>query len=151
MCKRNIDQLPLARPQLAMWPPIQAWALTGNQTCDLLVRRPTLSPLSHTSQGVICIFFSYSRTFFKLLLERGERGKGERERGRKRERNINGCFLQAHWLGIKSTTFWYTEWRSNQLTEPYWPGDHLYFYHELSLSVFLLEYLSFFWFLGTLI
>ena len=29
----------------------QACALTGNQTGDPLVRRPALSPLSHTSQG----------------------------------------------------------------------------------------------------
>ena len=28
-----------------------ACALTGNRTSDLLVRRPALTPLSHTSQG----------------------------------------------------------------------------------------------------
>ena len=33
------------------WPATQACALTGNQTGDPLVRRPALSPLSHTSQG----------------------------------------------------------------------------------------------------
>ena len=31
----------------------QACALTGNRTCDPLVHRPELSPLSHTSQGGI--------------------------------------------------------------------------------------------------
>ena len=29
----------------------QACALTGNRTCNLVVHRPVLSPLSHTSQG----------------------------------------------------------------------------------------------------
>ena len=41
----------LAEPQLGTWPATQACALTGNQTSDLLVCRPALSPLSHTSQG----------------------------------------------------------------------------------------------------
>ena len=31
--------------------------LTGNRTCDPLVRRPVLSPLSHTSQGKIIFKF----------------------------------------------------------------------------------------------
>ena len=51
MCKRNMDRLPLAHPQLGTWPTTQAWALTGNQTSNLLVHRLTLNPLSHTSQG----------------------------------------------------------------------------------------------------
>ena len=29
--------------------------------------------------------------------------------------------------------------------------SHLYFYHELSLSIFLLRYLFFLWFLGALL
>ena len=41
---------------LETWPETQAWALTRNQTNDLLVRRPVLSPLSHTSQGPACAF-----------------------------------------------------------------------------------------------
>ena len=38
-------------PQLGTWPTTQACALTGNQTCDLLVHSTTPNPLSHTSQG----------------------------------------------------------------------------------------------------
>ena len=50
--ERNINVwLPLTRPLLGTWPATQACALTGNQTCDLLVYRLALSPLSHTSQG----------------------------------------------------------------------------------------------------
>ena len=43
--------LPLVRPQLGIWPTIQACALTGNQTNDPLVHRLALNPLSYTSQG----------------------------------------------------------------------------------------------------
>ena len=43
--------LPLARPQLGTWPATPACAPAGNQTHDLLVCRPALNPLSHTSQG----------------------------------------------------------------------------------------------------
>ena len=50
--ERNISVwLPLARPTLGTDPTAQACALTGNQTGDLLVCRPALNPLSHTSQG----------------------------------------------------------------------------------------------------
>ena len=50
--ERNINVwLPLTHPLLGTWPAIQACTLTGNQTGDPLVRRPALSPLSHTSQG----------------------------------------------------------------------------------------------------
>ena len=50
--ERNINVwLPLACPLLGTWLATQACALTGNWTGDLLVCRPTLSPLSHTSQG----------------------------------------------------------------------------------------------------
>ena len=51
MCGRCIDQLPLARLQPGTLPRNQACALTGNQNCYLLVCRPLLNPLSHTSQG----------------------------------------------------------------------------------------------------
>ena len=37
-------------PLLGTWPSTQACALTGNQTGNLLICRPVLSPLSHTSQ-----------------------------------------------------------------------------------------------------
>ena len=33
------------------WPTTQACALAGNETCDCLVRRPALNPLSHNSEG----------------------------------------------------------------------------------------------------
>ena len=53
MCERNINQLPLTRPQLGTWRATQACALTGNQTGDLLVCRLVLDPLSHTNQGCL--------------------------------------------------------------------------------------------------
>ena len=43
-------------PPLGTWPSTQACALAGNQTCDPLVRRPALNPLSHTSQGWVFFF-----------------------------------------------------------------------------------------------
>ena len=50
--ERNINVwLLLVCPQLGTWPATQAWALTGNRSSDLLVHRPALSPLSHTSRG----------------------------------------------------------------------------------------------------
>ncbi|XP_053529230.1 DNA mismatch repair protein Mlh3 isoform X3 [Artibeus jamaicensis] len=51
MCEREMYQLPLTCPQLGTWPAIQACALNENQTGDLSVRRPALSPLSHASQS----------------------------------------------------------------------------------------------------
>ena len=42
---------PLMRPLLGTWPATPACVLTGNRTGNLLVRRPALNPLSHTSQG----------------------------------------------------------------------------------------------------
>ena len=51
--ERNMDVCLVAShtPQPRIWPATQARALTGNQTGNLSVRRPVLSPLSHTSQG----------------------------------------------------------------------------------------------------
>ena len=43
--------LPLTCTLLGTWPTTQACALTGNQTGNLLVGRPVLNPLSHSSQG----------------------------------------------------------------------------------------------------
>ena len=51
MCERNISWLPLACPQWGTWPATQACALKGNQISNLLVHRPALHPLNHTSQG----------------------------------------------------------------------------------------------------
>ena len=48
--------LPLECPLLGAGPATQACALTGNGTCDLLVRRPVLSPVSYTSQGCFLFF-----------------------------------------------------------------------------------------------
>ena len=49
--------LPLVCPILGTQPPTQACVLTGNWTRDPLFRRPVLNPLSHTSQGLVHIFF----------------------------------------------------------------------------------------------
>ena len=43
----------LAHPLLGTWTATQACALTGNRTIYPLVRRLALSPLSHTSQGLL--------------------------------------------------------------------------------------------------
>ena len=56
MCDRNIGWLPPACSQLGTWLAMQACALTGNWTSDLLVLRLMLNPLSHTSQGKMRIF-----------------------------------------------------------------------------------------------
>ena len=54
--ERNINVwLSLMGPPLGTWSATQARALNGNQTGDLLLRRPALNPLSHTSQG--CFYF----------------------------------------------------------------------------------------------
>ena len=55
--ERNVNCLPLACPQQEAWPATRAGALTGNRTCDLLVPRPTLNPLSHTSQGFFILYY----------------------------------------------------------------------------------------------
>ena len=50
--ERNINVwLPLECLPPGTLPPTQACTLTGNPTGDLLVYRPALNPLSHTSQG----------------------------------------------------------------------------------------------------
>ena len=56
MCERYINWLPLTCPQLGTWPATQACALTRNWTCDILVCRPVLSPLSHTGQSFHFVF-----------------------------------------------------------------------------------------------
>ena len=60
MCKRYMDGLPFARPQLVTCPVTQACALTGNRTGNLSILRPALNPLSHTSQGNFQSFFVLS-------------------------------------------------------------------------------------------
>ena len=39
--------------------PHWACALTGNWTCNHLIHRPVLNPLSHTSQGCLCFYEYY--------------------------------------------------------------------------------------------
>ena len=55
MWQRYINWFPFTCPELGTWLTTQACALTGNQTSDPLVLRPTLNPLSHTSQGYRCL------------------------------------------------------------------------------------------------
>ena len=63
--ERNINVLlPLMHPPLGIWPATQLCALTGNWTGSRLVRRPTLNPPTHTSQGsnnTFCLYFSISK------------------------------------------------------------------------------------------
>ena len=59
--ERNIDWLPVTYPQMGTWPAAQACDLGQNWTSDLLVGRPTLSPLSHTSRG-------WSGSFWRMKL-----------------------------------------------------------------------------------
>ena len=63
MCERCISWLLLECLQLRTWPVTQACALTGNQTSNPLLRRPTLSPLSYTSQGSRAVFSSTKITW----------------------------------------------------------------------------------------
>ena len=51
MCERNMNRLPLTRPQPGIWLTTQACALTGNQTGNLWVFGSMPYPLSSTSQG----------------------------------------------------------------------------------------------------
>ena len=99
--------LPLMCPQLGTWPTTQAWALTGNRTFNPLVRRPALSPLSHTSQGrtyyfvnvlwILFIFLSvflfvFLRFYLFIFRERGREGE------RRKERSMCGCLsCGPHW------------------------------------------------------
>ena len=46
-----------------IWPTTQACALTGNRTGNILVHRPALNPLRHTSQG--------KHVYFKLAVRKG--------------------------------------------------------------------------------
>ena len=73
VCERYINQLSLTCTQPRIWPITRACALTGNRTCDFLVYRPALSPLTHTSQGSLSeleqdspISFSGLQYFLKL-------------------------------------------------------------------------------------
>ena len=53
--ERNINVwLPLLCPPLGTWPTTQGCALTGNRTCDPLLCRLALNPLSHTGEVELC-------------------------------------------------------------------------------------------------
>ena len=55
--KKGKEKCSLAHPPLGISPTTQACALTGYRTCDPLVHRPVLNPLSHTSQGLLWVMF----------------------------------------------------------------------------------------------
>ena len=55
--ERNISVwLPLTWPPLGPWPASQACALIGDRTGNPLIHRPTLYPLSYTSQGMSSLY-----------------------------------------------------------------------------------------------
>ena len=58
-------------PSVGTWPATQACALTRNWTSDLLILRPALSPLSHSSQGSSCLYASFSFSLLCLSFPRG--------------------------------------------------------------------------------
>ena len=64
--ERNINMwLPLACPLLMTWPATQACTLTRNRSCDPLVCKTVLSPLSHTGQGLP--LFYYKIFYYKII------------------------------------------------------------------------------------
>ena len=54
-------------PQLGNQPGTQARALTGNRTCDLLVPRPVLNPLTH-QPGLYHYIFKKCITFIGVTM-----------------------------------------------------------------------------------
>ena len=69
--ERNIDVWsPLAHCKMGAWPATHACALTGNRTGDPLVRKPTLNPLSYTSQGCT-MYFLNSNAIMLMFLKPG--------------------------------------------------------------------------------
>ena len=75
-------------PPLGTWPATQASALTGNGTCDPLVCRPMLNPLSYTSQGL-----HFSLTGWKGHFMAREQPQPRRQCGVKK----GHLFLFCHW------------------------------------------------------
>ena len=67
-CKRHINRLPLTCPPLGTWPTTLEFALTGNRTRHLPVRRLVLSPLSHTSHSRVWSFFLGDEYFLNLTV-----------------------------------------------------------------------------------
>ena len=67
--ERNINMwLPLVCPQPGTWPITQACTLDGNQTCDPLVCRVALNPLSHTGPCRFCCFLFHLSHIGKMFL-----------------------------------------------------------------------------------
>ena len=68
--ERNINVwLPFTRPQLGTRPTTQTCTLTGNRTSNLLVQRPALNPLSHTSQGSILYVLTHSSILIIIVMQ----------------------------------------------------------------------------------
>ena len=65
MREKNIDQSPVACPQLVTWLANQVCALTEKGTTDLSVCGTMPNPLSHTSQGE-------AGRIFRCMLEKAE-------------------------------------------------------------------------------
>ena len=63
-----MDCLPLAHPKLGTWPAVQACALTGNRTGDVLFCGTIPSQLGHTGQGYVLLAFILCFTQQGLIL-----------------------------------------------------------------------------------
>ena len=69
--ERNISVwLLFVRPLLGPWTTTQECVLTRNRTSNTLVGRPALNPLSHSSQGSLCIHYEHLKL---AKLQRGLR------------------------------------------------------------------------------
>ena len=55
--RKNNVLLPLMLTLMGTRPATHACALTGNRTSNPLVYKPALNPLSHMSQGLLCLFY----------------------------------------------------------------------------------------------
>ena len=109
-------------PRLGTQPATQACALTENQTRDPLIHRPTLNPLSHTSQGYITVLILSSIDYAILeycviKIYMNWHGITEEEQDILPERVSEGSIKGAHeWVNRKDR-FLLTEriWRSRSV------------------------------------
>ena len=105
--ERNINVwLPLTCLLLRTWPTTQACTLPGNRTSNSLVCRPTLSPLSHTSQDLGSIFDEYPLVC--VLCSDEQLGRKKKQKGSKRK-DIWGACLPArtyvlYFPGLRGST-----------------------------------------------
>ena len=58
--------LPVVHPLLGTWHITQAYALTGNRTCDPLVCRPTLNPLATPTRAGHSVFKRWVQSGIQL-------------------------------------------------------------------------------------